>query len=78
MLEIKPKEVETAIKDVERRTVEEGKQRFTGSFTVNEVAKLYNFPDDDGNGLKLDGNGQYIGIIEYGSGFYQHDREIFF
>ena len=78
VLEIKPKDVETTIKNVESGPVEEGKQRFTGSFTVNEVAKLYNFPDNDRNGMKLDGSGQCIGIIECGGGFYQHELETYF
>jgi len=43
------------------------------SYLPNELAKLYNFPDD------LDGNGQCIAILEFGPGGFRHsDLETYF
>jgi kumamolisin len=41
-------------------------------FNPNEVAKLYNFPDD------VDGSGQCIGIIELGGGYRPQDLSSYF
>ena len=41
-------------------------------FTVLELAKLYNFPDD------ADGSGQCIGIIELGGGYAESDLKKYF
>jgi len=49
----------------------------TNGLAASEFAKRYNFPTAH-NGLKLDGSGQCIGIIELGGGFNHSDLEIFF
>lgn len=41
----------------------------TDSFTVPELARLYNFPTE------FDGTGQTIGLIEFGGGFKESDLE---
>jgi kumamolisin len=38
-------------------------------YTPPQVAKLYNFPDKNKSGRKLDGKGQCIGIVECGGGY---------
>jgi len=43
-----------------------------GAFTPPEVAQLYNFPAD------LDGQGQCIGILEFGGGFDTNDLKTYF
>jgi uncharacterized protein YjbI with pentapeptide repeats len=42
------------------------------SFSVTEIAKLYNFPEN------LDGQGQTIGIIELGGGYRDSDLDTYF
>jgi kumamolisin len=42
------------------------------SYTPNEVASLYNFPTD------LNGNGQCIGILEFGGGYQMSDLNTYF
>jgi kumamolisin len=46
--------------------------RQQASFTVPELASLYNFPTD------LDGRGQCVGIVELGGRYFQSDLDIFF
>jgi kumamolisin len=42
------------------------------AYTVSQVAALYDFPTN------LDGNGQCIGIIEFGGGFLEQDLQAYF
>ncbi len=44
---------------------------------ASDFAKRYNFPTEHG-GVKLDGSGQCIGIIELGGGFNNSDLQLYF
>jgi kumamolisin len=47
------------------------KQQFRGSFYLNEVAKLYNFPSTHGAG-------QRVAVLEFGGGFNQSVLDNYF